>query len=49
MKMIKKMVTKFTSVNKNEISKFNSTSDWWDIGGNYKALHAYNKKRVEFI
>lgn len=39
----------FSTVNKEEISKFNKLSDWWNVNGVSKGLIAYNKQRVNFI
>lgn len=39
----------FTTLNHNEVSKFDSINDWWDTNGSMKVLHSYNIVRLNFI
>ena len=39
----------FSTVDKKEVEKFNKTKDWWNPNGSMKPLHAYNRKRVDFL
>lgn len=47
--MIKIKKFLFSTRNEKELKKFANIKDWWDPNGSSKALHAYNKRRVEFI
>lgn len=39
-----------SSVNKNELDKFNKTSEeWWDRSGEFKVLHKINPIRIQYI
>ena len=40
---------KNTSVDPNEVRLFSKIKDWWDPSGSQRALHAYNRARVEYI
>ncbi|NBY35209.1 MAG: bifunctional 3-demethylubiquinol 3-O-methyltransferase/2-polyprenyl-6-hydroxyphenol methylase, partial [Alphaproteobacteria bacterium] len=41
---------KKSSVNQNELNKFNKTSEeWWDKSGEFKILHQINPIRIQYI
>ena len=46
---MKNILRRFSSIDNKELIKFNTTNDWWNPNGSMKALHAYNKTRIEFI
>lgn len=39
----------FSTLNRDEVSKFDSIDDWWDTNGSMKVLHSYNVVRLNFI
>lgn len=49
MKNLLAVSRRFSSIDNKELTKFNSTNDWWNPNGSMKALHAYNATRLEFI
>ena len=39
-----------TTINKEEVSKFNKiANEWWDPNGKFKPLHKFNPIRIEYI
>ena len=39
-----------TTINDKEIQKFSKLADeWWDAGGKFKPLHAFNPIRIKYI
>ena len=38
-----------SSYNREEIDKFSGISDWWDMNGSQKPLHAYNILRLDYM
>lgn len=49
MRSIKTLTRYFSSIDNKELTKFNTTTDWWNPNGSMKALHAYNSTRLDFI
>jgi len=44
-----KIVRRFSTYNKDEVSKFGRVKDWWDPEGSQKGLHAFNPIRIDFV
>jgi 2-polyprenyl-6-hydroxyphenyl methylase / 3-demethylubiquinone-9 3-methyltransferase len=43
-------MTGISSVDEKELKKFNKTNkEWWDLNGEFKALHEINPVRIEYI
>jgi len=43
-------MNKESSVDQNEVNKFNKTSEeWWDKSGEFKILHQINPIRIQYI
>ena len=43
-------MAKISSIDEDELNKFNKTNkEWWDLNGEFKALHEINPTRIDYI